>query len=193
MFHLSRPQKGVSHPIITWGKFLLLLQGRCVSVPPWGPPAVQQQRPPQNNCSCQHPSPCVTTRESLTHRHTQRQCIRNTSPWKTAETLSGWPDLATVCPCPGQTDRQATLPWSIVHLGCNICSPLEIRRIWTWIVFFQQSPTGNWCNWTSWGKNVATCLWVILVDQGQPDPQSRGHKTYLSARPSMDRLRNSQV
>lgn len=106
VFCLPCPQKFVSHLIIMWGKFL---QYSMISVwPTWGPPAVQQQRPHQNNCSCQLSSPlcsCPRVYDTQGHTHTHTKHTSHKLPMKKTEILSGWPGCSPSTALAKLTDR----------------------------------------------------------------------------------------
>lgn len=142
MFSLPCPQTFVSHLIIMWGKFL---QYSMISVwPPWGPPAVQQQRPHQNNCSCQlssppPPPPRVAAPESMTHRdtHTQNTHLTN-CPWKRQKYWVGGLAAARPLPRPNWRTGYITLTYYPLMLQ-HLFSSRDSGGIWSWIVFFQEA------------------------------------------------------
>ncbi len=166
-----------SNPSDEWCKAGFSCTRVRVSVwPPWGPPAVQQQSPHQNNCSCQHSSPCVTTQESpdIWQTHTQRQCHQNTHLIRCSR-KSEWVGRPQLVRCPGQADSQATLPWCIVHLCCNICSPLEITEesLNLDCVFSGSHQRSMWLKQLRLHRNAETCVWDftrVPVDRGRPKP-----------------------
>lgn len=112
-----------------------------------------------------------STRGYMTHRDTHIEAVPLQMHISQTAHESGrntdWVGWLQPVHCPGQTDRQATLPWCIVHLCCNICSPLEITDEYEpGLCFFSRHPPVTDVirskNQLRLHKKAVSCLWVSL-------------------------------